>query len=358
MEILHVPFLVLCLASSRPGENLLEDPGFEEVQEPDRYGNPFKEWGGWKWEGLGERPRAREAVASLEAKIREARERGIETAYQEIVPIVARLGLEARWGLPEQAPHRPAYVDWTIRECARATRELDEILSGRRKPLEFVPLPDPRELELELERGYLRVRGEPIFLLAMNGGGSADAREKHLFGPVPAGFASAVGGTRYDYRSQPIWQAFQSDPGTHRVGWRGWCGHIIRDRWSIGGDTGDVLICLESPRTREAVVEYLKKTVPALVRGGVSKYYDMDFEFAYVCFCDRTREMFRDWLEGQYGEIARVDEVWGTTHRSFDEVPLPGDDQPNAATDRDIERIGNRAFWYDFARFNCWRFTE
>lgn len=356
MEILHVPFLVLCLASSRPGENLLEDPGFEEVQEPDRYGNPFKEWGGWKWEGLGERPRAREAVASLEAKIREARERGIETAYQEIVPIVARLGLEARWGLPEQAPHRPAYVDWTIRECARATRELDEILSGRRKPLEFVPLPDPRELELE--RGYLRVRGEPIFLLAMNGGGSADAREKHLFGPVPAGFASAVGGTRYDYRSQPIWQAFQSDPGTHRVGWRGWCGHIIRDRWSIGGDTGDVLICLESPRTREAVVEYLKKTVPALVRGGVSKYYDMDFEFAYVCFCDRTREMFRDWLEGQYGEIARVDEVWGTTHRSFDEVPLPGDDQPNAATDRDIERIGNRAFWYDFARFNCWRFTE
>lgn len=306
--------------------------------------------------GVAERAKALEAVRALERRIEEARAAGVETAYEEIVPIVARLGLEERWGLPEQAPLREEYVAWTLRACARASADLEAALSGRRVPKKVPPLPDPREIALE--DGYLRVKGEPVFLLAMNGGGSPEARRKHLFGPVPAGFCSAVGGTRYDYRSQPIWEAFRSDPDTHRVGWRGWCGHIIRDRWSIGGDEGDVLICLESPRTREAVVEYFRKVVPELRRDGVSKYVDMDFEFAYICFCDRTRALFRDWLRGRYRDVGALNRVWGTSFADFGVVPLPGDDQERAATDRDIERVENRASWYDFARFNAERFTD
>lgn len=42
---------------ARRGANLLEDPGFEESQDPDRYGNPFAKWGGWRWEGDCERRR-------------------------------------------------------------------------------------------------------------------------------------------------------------------------------------------------------------------------------------------------------------------------------------------------------------
>jgi hypothetical protein len=306
--------------------------------------------------GLADRTKALEAVQRLESLLERARREGIETAYQEIVPIVARMGLVERWNLPEQGGHRAEYVTWAIDACARATREIELIRSGKREPLAFVPLPNPRALRLE--DGYLRAGRDPMLLLAMNGDATPAALQKHLFGPVPAGFCSAVGGTRYDYKSQPIWKAFQQDPDTHRVGWRGWCGHIIRDRWSIGGNEGDVMICLESPRTRQAVVEYLRKTVPALKKEGIAKYYDMDFEFAYVCFCDRSRAMFRVWLRHRYHDIMAVNRAWGTTYASFNGVPLPGDDQAKAATDRDIEQIANRALWYDFARFNAERFTD
>ncbi len=48
--------LVSAISLASPVEkDLLQDPGFEEVQEPDRYGNPFRRWGGWKWEGDCER---------------------------------------------------------------------------------------------------------------------------------------------------------------------------------------------------------------------------------------------------------------------------------------------------------------
>jgi hypothetical protein len=38
-------------ASARAGENLVEDPSFEETQDPNRFGVVFKKWLGWKFDG-------------------------------------------------------------------------------------------------------------------------------------------------------------------------------------------------------------------------------------------------------------------------------------------------------------------
>ncbi|MHB9045883.1 MAG: hypothetical protein ACYC35_08090, partial [Pirellulales bacterium] len=45
-------FLVAITSQSIAQGNLLPDGGFEQrLEEPDGYGNPFKVWGGWTWEG-------------------------------------------------------------------------------------------------------------------------------------------------------------------------------------------------------------------------------------------------------------------------------------------------------------------
>jgi hypothetical protein len=44
--------VVLLVGGYADAEDLLKDGGFEDVAaKPDGYGNPFTQWGGWKWEG-------------------------------------------------------------------------------------------------------------------------------------------------------------------------------------------------------------------------------------------------------------------------------------------------------------------
>ena len=44
--------LAPALRQANAQQNLLRDGGFEQVlDKPDDYGNPFKLWAGWKWEG-------------------------------------------------------------------------------------------------------------------------------------------------------------------------------------------------------------------------------------------------------------------------------------------------------------------
>jgi hypothetical protein len=75
----------------------------------------------------------------------------------------------------------------------------------------------------------------------------------------------------------------------------------------------------------------------------------LDWEYAYICFCEQTLQMWRRWVAEKHTTIEALNEVWGTEFRSFAEVTLPS---------IETEKEENRAKWYDFARFNCWRFTD
>lgn len=48
------------------------------------------------------------------------------------------------------------------------------------------------------------------------------------------------GGSRYDIEWSPVYEAFHKYPGTERVGWKGWCRHLIKDQWVMGGRKEDV----------------------------------------------------------------------------------------------------------------------
>ena len=78
----------------------------------------------------------------------------------------------------------------------------------------------------------------------------------------------------------------------------------------------------------------------------------MAYELMYICYCDRSRARFHDWLQRKHGTVEHANECWGTSYPTFDEVIAPPvkDSRPLAGT--------NRGLWYDWTRFNQDRFTD
>lgn len=62
-----------------------------------------------------------------------------------------------------------------------------------------------------------------------------------------------------------------------------------------------------------------------------------------VCFSEWCQSRYRDWLRGQYGTIAALNESWGTNHASFDGIV--------GATSEDVRGSANYAPFVDFRTF-------
>jgi beta-galactosidase GanA len=299
----------------------------------------------------------RDRLADLLAKAEDA---GYQVLYERIALETARLGLDVRseliWFQNKQA--RKEILEYVIASCAGQCSRIEQMLAESPE----APSPEkqaryvsslPQLGELPIRDGYYRYPdGSPVMLLAMHGlrGGPLHdyfAPYNHVHESYTVG-----GGSRGDIESSPVYTAFHKHEDTHRVGWDGWCGHLIKDRWSMGGRKETVVICLESPHIREAVKEYMKiryarwKKMPDLM------YNIMAYELMYICYCEHSQQMFRHWLKEKHGSITRLNEIWGTSYGSFEELSAPA--TKNAAPVPDV----NRAAWYDWACFNSRRFTD
>ncbi len=299
----------------------------------------------------------RDRLTGLLAKAEDA---GYQVLYEHIALETARLGLDVRSELVwfQNEKERREILEYVIASCGGQCSAVEKMLAESPKAppsdkQEHYIAPLPPLGELPIRDGYYRYPdGKPVMLLAMHG-----LREGPLldyFAPYNHVHESYTvgGGSRGDIESSPVYEAFHKYEDTHRVGWDGWCGHLIKDRWSMGGRKETVVICLESPHIREAVKEYMKiryerwKKMPELM------YNIMAYELMYICYCERSQQMFRDWLLTKHGSLEAVNEIWSTSYGSFDELTAPA--TKNAAPVPDV----NRAAWYDWACFNSRRFTD
>jgi beta-galactosidase GanA len=195
-------------------------------------------------------------------------------------------------------------------------------------------------------------RGEPMMILSLH----SPSRVLQRFFATPLQHIesySVGGGSRWTIDESPVYAAFKSDPDTHRVGWDGWCGHLVRDLDSMGGTKKEnVVICLESPRIKEAVAEYIRTNIPKFHANPELLYDIMAYELMYMCYCDRSQHAFREWAGRKHGTIEAANKVWSTSYPDFaDVVPPPvKNSRPLPGT--------NRALWYDWTRFNQDRFTD
>ncbi|HUU26934.1 MAG TPA: beta-galactosidase [archaeon] len=312
------------------------------------------------------RARAAAEVSRLKREVELAELQGYKPLYWKIPLITADIGLGIRsklvWYQGEKA--QKEILEYVISSCAEAADNLNGILGAQdRQVIEepeddvnphylYVP-PYPRLGGLKQQDGYFRnAKGDPVIVLSMllvDKGPLTDyfATFNHRLESYTVGGAS-----RYDTETSPVYEAFHKYPDTHRVGWDGWCGHLIKDRWSMGGKKENVVICLESPHIREAVLKYMERRYNEWKENPELLYNIMAYELMYICYCEKSQEMFRGWLENKYGSVMKLNEVWGTGYRTFAETTAPA--TYNAAPLPDI----NRAAWYDWAIFNNSRFTD
>ncbi|GAF99811.1 unnamed protein product, partial [marine sediment metagenome] len=160
---------------------------------------------------------------------------------------------------------------------------------------------------------------------------------------------------RYDYHKTPIWELYQKDPKSHRVFNGGWCGHIIKDKWSIGGygdEKGVCVISLDYPPMLEAV----RKSIVAKARqfkksdrAKKAKILSMDWEFTYQNYDEPSAKKWRNWLRSKYDAIDKLNKVWKTNFKNFSGITLPS---------VHWNQEQNPAKYYDFGEFNLWRLTD
>jgi len=286
---------------------------------------------------------ARKVLSELKSLIAEAKKQNIDTRRFDAINYVAELGLQTRWLMPMQEDNRLAYCDWAKTAGREGIERLKGIMSGKYKQPAIPEWPD--ETKLAFKNGRIYNGEEPVVLFGFNGGESTKdyTYQRQLFRNV-----SAVGGSRFDFKSLPIWEAYQKYPETHRVfGKNFFCGHIISDIWSDMG-SGECIICLESPITKKAIQQYWDMRMPTVANDKNIRVVGMGWEWIYVCMCDYTKAMFQDWLKNKHGKIETLNGIWGTNYKDFSEI--------TTIPIKDPEK--NDAKWFDYSSFNGYRFAE
>jgi hypothetical protein len=295
----------------------------------------------------------------------------MQTLYQRIPLTTADvvLGIRSKLVWFQNEAEETKILKYIIKSCSEATLEMEKILSAQQgttlinependvisqvKYQSFYVPPYPAFKKLKPEDGFYRdENGNPVIIFSMlqlNNGPLMD-----YFAPFNHRIESYTvgGGSRYDIESSPVYKAFHKDSGTHRVGWDGWCGHLIKDRWSMGGKKEDVVICLENQYIRQAILDYMKLHYREWIENQNLLYNIMGYELQYMCYCDKSQEMFHEWLTSKYNGIDSLNESWKTHYKHFQDI-----NAPETHDARPVDSV-NRAAWYDWAEFNTRRFTD
>ena len=304
-----------------------------------------------------------EEMRRLERGIRLAQLGGKQTLYAEAGQLVAGIGREARALYPwtRHPAQRRRDLGDSLEIVRRHFRELDLYARGvfheddeddSNIPVPVVPgLPNLATLKIA-ENALVDENGHPVLLYAMN---------YHSDGPLCRFFApddhrvesyAVGGGSRYDIEWSPVYRAFHQAADGHRVGFRGWCGHLIKDQWAMGGRKENVVICLESEEIRLAVSQYNREHQHEWRHNPHLVYNILAYELMYMCYCEKSVHMFRQWLREKHGEIDALNRAWGTEIESFDRVDPP--QAPNGIPPADT----SRGLWFDWTFWNARRFID
>ena len=294
----------------------------------------------------------RTAIDELEKLVGEAKGAKIQTLYAEIPIVTGKRFLDVEWANAKIADKRADWARFLVRNIAFEKARLKEMIAGQPNDRLVPPIPDYKKFK---KKGcYFYIDGKPQLIITNRNSGGQKGDPRYCGPGTLYGIVSAVGASRYNYDKTPIWTLYQKDPKSHRVYDGGWCGHIIKDKWSIGGagdGKGICIISLDYPPMLEAVRKSIIMYADRWKRGWRKDavIVSMDWEFTYQNYDEHSKLKWQKWLKELYGTIDKLNKCWKTNIASFEEVTLPS---------ISWNRERNPAKYYDFSEFNLWRFTD
>jgi hypothetical protein len=302
-------------------------------------------------------------TARLRDAIRVAQIGGSQTLYAEAADLVSDIALKARALYPwtNDPDRRRKDLSDALEIVREHISELDPFSRGivhaddeDDSNIRVPAVPDLPDLSSHKIEGsaFVDGNGTPAVLYAMN---------YHHRGPLLRFFAPddhriesySVGGcSRYDTEWSPVYRTFHQNEDAKRVGWRGWCGHLIKDQWAMGGRKENVVICMENDAIREAVRQYNQEHVHEWRHNPNMLYNIVQYELMYMCYCKKSVAMYHTWLREKYGDVNALSEAWGESHQAFEDIVPP------AAPDGMPEPGTNHGAWHDWTFWNTRRFTD
>lgn len=346
-------------AAAKPGDAVMLIIHLDvscSVHQPDQYKEPA--------DVIALENELRTEVTKLTDMVKTAEMNGKQTHYHEIPLVISDIALASRpmlaWHFSPRAKKKN--MTQALAMVRNERQFLNDYLTGciheddeddSNLPIPYIKdFPDFSKIKIK-DQTFIDKYNKPLLICAMN---------YHRQGRLMKFFATdqhrselyAVGGgSRYDIEWSPVYDAFHDNKNTHRVGWRGWCGHLIKDQWAMGGMKENVIICLENKHILNAISQYNKQYhtrewghLPDLI------YAILAYELTYICYCDESLKRFRDWLKELHNDIETLNEKWNTTYTSFDQAVPPPATRSGPVPD------ANRAAWFDWATWNTRRFTD
>ncbi|MCB9849345.1 MAG: beta-galactosidase trimerization domain-containing protein [Phycisphaerales bacterium] len=291
-----------------------------------------------------------DTVQELQQAIARADLSGLDTSYASAVATTAEVGL---WRLFEahDAPtvdDANAYATYITQRCRAAIDELAEL---SRDPMWNRRVPNPSVLTLHIDGDRFRTeKNDDVLLIGIRNVQPEEFADLATYFNLMAWNSAApdkwiaqvksrnFAGQAHIFWTAPVIEAIKKHPEMRNVG--GWCGH----NWAPN-------LCVDSEIARQIIADAITRTRmlrtapdPAVVYGLLSA------EDEYMCYCDHSIAMFRDWLQRKYRTITGLNTIWNTQLPSFDEATPP------RWADRRITP-NNRAAWFDWQLFNRARTT-
>lgn len=288
---------------------------------------------------------------------------GKQTHYARAAKLTADIALKLRpmlaWHFAPQAKLRNmqgAMVEVikqrTILEHFTSSKKFEDDEDDANVPLSLVkPIPDFKSLTIK-GNAYVDASETPVLICSVSY--HNDGALMQFFSPEQhkTEIFAVGGGSRYDIEWSPVYEAFHRHEDTKRVGWKGWCGHLIKDQWAMGGRKENVIICLENEHILKAIDQYNAEHAPGWLSMPNLMYIILGYELTYMCYCNTSIARYREWLQERHGSLDRLNECWSTQYEAFSEIVPPP--THGFAPSLDV----NRATWLDWTNWNTRRFTD
>lgn len=100
-----------------------------------------------------------------------------------------------------------------------------------------------------------------------------------------------------------------------------WAYQMYPDVKSCGH--GILQYCIEHSQTRKVLERHLRYLVSKIKDEPALESYCLANEPRFVERCDLTLKKFQHYLKNEFGEIAKLNRLWKTSYKSFEDIPLP-----------------------------------